>query len=63
MYTAATAQAYVAVGHQAQRRQEMLAELAVSHPRPALPVNLKGQAVDQDRASAVELDVIGAAVF
>ena len=51
-------QADVAPGHQRQRRQEVLAELAVRDPRRAVLVRLERQRVDQDRAAVAELDVV-----
>ena len=55
-------QAHIHLGHQRQGGQEMLAELAVSHPRLAFFLDLEGQAVDQHRAPVVELDVVGAGI-
>ncbi len=56
-------QAHIHVCHQAQRRQKMLAELAISHPRLAWLVDFEGERIDQNRATLVELDIVGAAVL
>ena len=53
----------VAVGHDRQRRQEVLAELAVGDPRSAVLVRLERQRVDHDRARVAELDVVGRGVL
>ena len=49
---------HVAVGHQRERGEEVLAELPVRHPRPALHEVFERERVDQDRAPAVELHVV-----
>ena len=45
--------------HQGQRRQEVLTELPVADPGLALGVVAEGERVDEDRASVLELDVVG----
>ena len=42
-----------------ERRQELLAELAVGDPRRALLERLERRRVDMDRPSVAELDVVG----
>ncbi len=42
------AQADILQAHQGQRRQEMLAELAISHPGRALPLGFEAEGIDQD---------------
>ncbi len=53
----------VDVAHQGERREEVLAELAVGHPGLAFLVDLEGKRVDQDGLSRDELDVEGAGVL
>src|SRR3972149_4698713 len=53
----------VAAAHERQRRQEMLAELAIGDPRIAFPIDLERQGVDQERAAAMKLNVVGAGVL
>ena len=53
----------VAVGHERQGRQEVLAELAVGDPRNAVLVGLERQRVDHDRPRVAELDVVGRGVL
>ena len=55
--------ARVAVGDQRQRRQEVLAELAVGGPGLGWITLLEGEGVDQDRPAGIELDVVGAGVL
>src|SRR5262245_44278824 len=47
----------VAPGHQRQRPEEVLAELAIGDPRSAGLVGLEREMVDVHRAGAEELDV------
>jgi len=54
---------HVAVGHQGQRREKVLAELAVAVPRTALLVALERERIDQDRPALEKLDVVGARVL
>ena len=56
------AQPHVAQGHQRERRQEVLAELAIRDPRRASGGTTERQRVDEDRAPGAELDVVGARV-
>jgi hypothetical protein len=49
--------------HQGQRRQEVLAELPVGRPRLGWLGHLEAEAVDQDRPSRLELDVVRARVL
>ena len=56
-------QADVASGHQGQRRQEVLAELAVGDPRRAVLERLERERVDQDGPGVAELDVVGGGVL
>ena len=51
-------QADVAARHEGEGREEVLAELAVAHPGHAVLVGLEREQVDQDGASASELDVV-----
>ena len=53
----------VAVRHERQGRQEMLAELAVGDPRRSVLVGLERERVDQDRPGVAELDVVGRGVL
>ena len=55
-------EANVPPGHQREWGEEVLAELAVGDPRRAGLGSLKGQRVDEDRAAAAELDVVGGRV-
>jgi hypothetical protein len=48
--------------HERQRRQEVLAELAIRLPRLVGLCALEGEGVDQDRLAVLELDVVGARV-
>jgi hypothetical protein len=54
---------FTGAGHQRQRRQEMLAELAVGVPRLAFAVGFEGQRIDQHRSMAAKLDVEGAGIL
>ena len=49
--------------HQRQRRQEMLAHLAVSHPGLAFLVLLERERIHENWRAASELNVIGACVL
>ena len=55
-------QAHVAVGHQRERRQEVLTELPVGDPRRPLGQAFERQGVDQHGTAAMELDVVRAGV-
>ena len=57
------AQADIGVGHDRQRRQEVLAELAIAHPRKARLVALERQGVDERGATLVQLKVACAGVL
>ena len=52
----------VPVLHQGQRRQEVLAELAVSVPGRPFGPPFEGERVDEHRLSVAELDVVGTGV-
>ena len=52
----------VAVRHQRQRGEEVLAELAIGDPRRPLLGPLERERVDEDRPAAPELDVVGGGV-
>ncbi len=56
-------QAHVAQRHQRQRREKMLAELFICHPRLSLLIHFKRQRIDQRRFAAHELHVVRARVF
>ena len=53
----------VALGDERQRGQEVLAELAIGHPRRAVLERLERQRVDEDRPAGPELDVVGGGVL
>ena len=53
----------VALGDQRQRRQEVLAELAIRDPRRAVLVRLERERIDEDRPGLAELDVVGGGVL
>jgi hypothetical protein len=55
-------EADVAPGHQRERGEEVLAELAVGDPRRAWLGFLERERVDEDRPAAAELDVVGGRV-
>ena len=50
-------------GHQRQRGEEMLAELAIAHPGRALAIDLERERIDEDRPAPMELHVVGAAIL
>ena len=52
----------VAVRHQRERREEVLAELAIGDPGRTLLCALEREGVDEDRPAAPELDVVGGGV-
>ena len=56
-------QANIHTRHQRQRRQEVLAELAIGVPGFAFPVNLKGKRVNQNRLAVNKLDVVRAGIL
>ena len=56
-------QANIPIGHQRERSQEMLTELAVGDPRAPLWEGLEGQRVDEDGTAVMELDVVRARVL
>ena len=56
------AAARVAMRHERQRREEVLAELAVRRPWLGRLGDFEAEAVDEDRPPGVELDVVGARV-
>src|SRR5688572_16924081 len=52
----------IPLAHQRQRDEELLAELLVRSPGTTLLPRLERERVDQDRASPMELDVVGTTV-
>ncbi len=56
-------QPYIPVGHQCQRRQEMLAELAIGDPWLPFLIHLERERIDQNRFTIEELDIIGAGIL
>ena len=50
-------------GHQCQRRQEVLAELSISDPRPPFEIALERKRVNEQRTAAVELNVVRTGVL
>ena len=56
-------ESYVAVGHEREGREKVLAELPVGHPGFTFAVGGEGQGVDEHRPATVELDVVGAGVL
>jgi hypothetical protein len=57
------AQSYIDPAHEEERREEVLAELAIRDPRLPLLIPLEGQGVDEDGPSLDELDVERAGVL
>ncbi len=55
-------EADVTKGHQRERRQEVLAELAVGDPRAAVLERLERERIDEDRPAIDELHVVGGCV-
>jgi hypothetical protein len=55
-------QADVSPRHERERRQELLAELAVGDPRGPVDVRLEREEVDEDGLAVPELDVVGGRV-
>ncbi len=53
----------VDMGHERQRRQEMLTELSIGDPGITRLSDLEGQGIDQHRPAFQELDVVGAGVL
>ena len=47
----------IGVAHQRQRREEVLAELAVSDPRFAFAITLERERVNQDQPATAELEL------
>ena len=56
-------QTHVGMAHERQRRQEVLAVLAIGHPRLAFAIAFERQRVDQRGAAVHELHVVRAAVL
>ena len=57
------AQPRVTKRHQCEGRDEVLAELPVGDPRLPWRQALEGQRIDEDRARALKLDIVGAGIF